>query len=249
MFSFLCLKDIWKHSMVWNVFFKNIATFDCELETLTSILEESVWKCYLQFSIGSISVVFIYLLSYDIVTGYAVWISLIFWNVVNLQILVIPLILQIIFRIAEKRFEILLQKTVEVYSSRNVCQTFWSGLHLKNAHFLLITITGGVNKLFGQKILLLFILTFFYVLTVFQYLILEELTHIDRNINVVFSLAVQTLMALVSIELIFQIAIWRILVAFNTFKCSLSLWGGLRWYLGNRSLHAFGKKLSTANRK
>lgn len=130
--------------------------------------------------------------------------ALIFVYFIFNQIMVTILYLQDIFEILEKRYEILIFKIREVYSSINRLDVVWNGQQVNHCYFLLHTNIKKINDIFGLRILLIIVTTMLYVLQICQ------LTTIEATETTNILLLSEGVIFLVSTYFFFNI--WQIMI-------------------------------------
>lgn len=198
LFSLVCLKNTCSHETLWKEFFTIIK--ECDIK-MGRIVEENVYKCYSKFVLGNMFYAVLHIFSYVCsVEGInlILLISMSYVFIMSLQVLITTLILDMIFSMLEKRYELLRRKTSEVLLFLNKDKTYWCSLKLKDYHLLLTNVTQVVNKLFGSKMLLLLILLFSNILGGFQYGVLEDLSFHSKNFDILFSIGTQFIFLWVS---------------------------------------------------
>lgn len=201
-FNLLCWKDVQRNNgVLWKDFFKYVEAFDLAMEGQRANVE-TVYKYYSRIVLMNICYVIIYVLIYFstiIQFDSQRVIGLTYIYFVSSQILVTTIVLENIFKMIEKRYELFKWKIREVYLSVNTVRKFWDGQQLKALYLVLNNMVKKINVLFGQRILVLLILTFLDVLGVFQYLVLEFPHQKYKNFMYLCSTCAQTLFFLVSI--------------------------------------------------
>lgn len=198
-FSLVCWKDAWIYGSLWADFFSDISRFDNKMEKI----QESTLNLYLKIIIGHIFYLFIQIMSYMSTMEHIIYIlSLTYLYFVSLQIFTTTLLIDIIFGMFVRRYELLRKKTTEVFLSPSRNQIFWNTIKLKELHLLLIKNNIRFNDFFGQRILLLLMITFLNLLGAFQYEVLENLPSQLLDITKVLSVVIQQISFWVSNQII-----------------------------------------------
>lgn len=197
-FSLLCLKNSYHHDTLWKDFYKDVDMFDVEVTELVSTPDELVFKYYLKF----IFFIVLYTTMHSLTLfaserRYQDAVGIFYFYFVCIQILGSILVFEKVLKLLEKRYDFLIKKTKQRFLGKKTDTVFWKDQQLKVLCFHLKNMVKKINKLFGQRILLLLILTFLDVLGSFQFLILEE-SPIFRNLNMFVSLGGQLIMFWVS---------------------------------------------------
>lgn len=195
-FNVICLQNAFGHETVWNDFFTDVDEFDRRMMLTRAFSDQVVYKYYSIFIISNIIYIVMYV---AFVTGLKVSInisnimSISYYSVVNVHIILTILCFKKLCSILENRFE---------YFERNLRKTYlfigpnkknWNGQQLKAAHLLLINMVEKTNKLFGKRILIIMISIFLDVLGGVYYVFCDN----ENRPNAIISLA-HSLVALVS---------------------------------------------------
>lgn len=192
LYSLVCLKDSWSPLDKWNNIFNDIEFFDYKLKKNIMMLR----KCTVNFKLllGNILCAILEILTYRPELNSIVYaISSSYLYIVHLQIFATTLVLNMVFDMLVKRFECLRCKTIEVYTSINKDRLFWNSLQLKDSYLLLVNTVQKINERFGQRMLLILILTFLSTLGNFQYYFLEDMQLNSSDIRSFFGYGVQSL--------------------------------------------------------
>lgn len=164
-FSLLCLKKTFVQENIWNDLFNYIETFDSTMGNQKVTLEENVYKYYSKFVIGTALYGVIYLSMYlatSVSFNYLQTISISYYLLLNIQLLITSLSVDKLFNILEKRYEYLKRQTRKTFLFLNTHKESWNVGHqqLKASYLLLVNIVNTTNELFGQKIMLIVIIIF-----------------------------------------------------------------------------------------
>lgn len=178
LFSLVCLKNVcFGHGKLWNILFSNIEEFDSTMGGQTISFEKSLLKYYSKYILSnSVFSIFFSCLYYDIVKSLNIhlYLAIIFGYLVFNQVMITISYLQDIFKILEKRYEFLICKIREVYSSINEVEVVWNGQQFRRRYLLLHTNIHKINEIFGQRILLIIAMAMFYLLTMCQLGIIDD---------------------------------------------------------------------------
>lgn len=190
LFGLRCLGDARTNKLLWRLIFNALENFDSKLEERRNISEKSVVKTFITFLLVNIFLACSLMpLNIEEAIIYAVLIATFYLYLIHTQLFVTTFVSTNVLNTIGRRFEIFIDKTGQAYMDTHIEQVFCNGLQLKHSHYSLIIITKSFNKIFGQRILLLVVLTFFYILNSFQYITLEDLP-IDSIIVLIIALKV-----------------------------------------------------------
>lgn len=201
-FSLLCLFNLFYHETLWNDVIAQVEAFDSTMKNQEIILIENRFKYNLKIMIGTV-LIFVFYLSILLATSKTLdlWniIAMSYYILMNIQILVTTLAVDKLFIIVEKRCEFLKRQIKNEFLFLNSFEIGESRTDrtLNALYLLLVNIVKTMNRLFGQRILLVIIMAFNDVLSGIQYILLE-----DRNSIYVlnsFSKIFKMAMSLVSI--------------------------------------------------
>lgn len=202
-FNFLCIKTLWFNAAAWEDLMKSIHEFDFSMEGYRTHVEENVLLYYTKiiiFNIGNFTIYILLLLAIKQQFSYTLLICYVYALLSNVQIFVSTLILWDLLCVIYKRYNFLEEKIKEIYQSHNYSDIFWNRRQFKVLFYLLTDMVAKINLLFGQRILMMFILTFFNALSIFQYMFFDF--H-NNETNVLYKSAsvMETAWLLVSIQL------------------------------------------------
>lgn len=199
-FSILCLNDVFRHETVWNSFFIDLKTFDSIMDSEGILFEDTVYKYYFKFIITNTFYVVMYL-SFVITTNTPIFQKIVgtsFGFLMNMQILLTTLTLEKCFIIIAKRYECVKSRIRATYAFVNVDKN-WNCHQFEILHLLLINMANQVNKLFGQRILIILLMSLLDVLASFQLAFLERGQEASTHTQEVIRRCTRTAISLASI--------------------------------------------------
>lgn len=175
-FSFLCLKNAFVEEKLWTEFFNCVDTFDFSMKEY--IFEGSSYKYYSKFFISNVIFIVTYLLLFPYFLGVTFEpqrvIGFSYGILIHIQLVVIALSLEKVFKIFEKRYEVFKTHTKATFLNYKKNENIWNGQQLCASHLLLLNITNKVNNLYGTKILIILFIAFADVNGSFNFLLLES---------------------------------------------------------------------------
>lgn len=202
-FSLLCLKHSFEHEMTWDAFFENVEAFDLLIRKANICLGENVYKYYSKFCLSNTFYFLVYLLLFFTKAVPFTFENLIgtsYTILINTQLLVTILVLEKLYALIGKRFECLTAEMIYRFLFLRPNEEFEKGHKLKEAYFLLTQMVKGINELFGQRILLILLITFLDVLGSFDYTFLEAVNQSPTYKSNVFRRCSRTVFFLVSLS-------------------------------------------------
>lgn len=209
--SIVCLRDVFFQKSLWDDFFTDVKTFDLIEKNRKCTSNETLFKYYIKiimFSIAFIvstivvaflSFLFVFIINYEKV------IATTFHIFAYLQLTVTTISIEKILAIVEKRFDMFKRKLRETYLFWNPNKDFRNGQQLATSYLLLMNIIRKLNKLFGQKLLIILGLTFLFVLHCFHSISGKNLYWNDLRFDQLTNICVSMLILLVSIFVYFLI--------------------------------------------
>lgn len=210
-FNYICLATTYSGAMLWNDLLNQIDAFDIKMEGQINFSEETacryLLKCSLVFLCYIIQYI-VYVLINDI-KDYQQIIGISYLCYIDIQIFVTTTTLVKFFNILCKRYACFKTKIRDVYLTAKSDINFWSGPNLESSYLLLIDIIRKINKVYGQRIFVIVIKTFFYVLGCFQLLLVGHSQSGLTGFEILLHSVVQTFIFLVSmLEFNLNISEW-----------------------------------------
>lgn len=201
-FNIVCLISLVLQRNLWKDLFKNIEEFDLAMEGHRINLEKNSLLCYLK--IFSLNIVYLLLLSFIYFSVEGKYnqkqiVPFIFLSFLSTQLLMSTLVLKDLLKILEKRYDFLEFKMKEIYISSKNHQVFWNKHQFKTLHFLLSDMVGKINRIFGQKVLVILTLTIFNVLDIIEFSLEEYQQEDQKSIINISTVLLQGISLLVSI--------------------------------------------------
>lgn len=202
-FSFLSLKETYRHDSSWECFFDDVGAFDVSIEVNGSFFTENSIPYYMEFALITMSRIVIDLLacftsSQVMTVSYHRAITIIYIHYVGTEMMVTALVLRSLSRIVNKRYHIFVQELREIFLSTTTVIKSSNGQNLIMLYFLLWKFTVTIDMLFGKRILLIFITTVLKILVALQYAVLEYPQEKFRSFMMLILLLCQTTCTLVS---------------------------------------------------
>lgn len=159
LFSFSCLKNSFGNQRMWDEFINEIEIFDITMKLEKHSLEQNIYQYYSKFFLSNIIYVFIYMslipYFYGITFNYQSFIGLSYGAIINIQLQVIALCLEKVFKILERRYKYFKTKIKATYLNSAKNEQFWNGQQLSAVYLLLVNISKKINAMFGTKILII----------------------------------------------------------------------------------------------
>lgn len=182
-FNLLCYINMSYYLAIWNDLFRNLDEFNFTMEEI-QIEENTIFYhfkiIFLNLVTFLLYAVVIFSIGKDI--SFAPIIFYCYAYFTDMQILATTFVFWNILRILGKRYDFLKEKLKEIYQSSKCFDIFWNREKLKGLVLLLNDVLVTINHIFGKRILVIFILTFFSVLNIFQYMFLDFPVKEERSI-------------------------------------------------------------------
>lgn len=171
-FNLLCLKNIWIPSASWNDLFQLFEEFDFKSEGNRIHLDENALLYYLKIVLFNIGNIILFILMFLSIARDFSYMSLVWYSygfLIGIQMFASTLIFWDLIRMICKRYNFLEKKITEIYQSPK-SNIFWNKYQFKKLINILNTMVQQITHFFGQRILIMLILTFFNVLNIFEFI-------------------------------------------------------------------------------
>lgn len=173
LFNQICLSNKFTNAVLWNDLLSEIDAFDIKIGRQREFNNETIFKYFLKICLGYICYItgyFSYILLQEN-TDYQYIIGVSYLCFVDTQIFVTTMILVKLLNILGKRYDLLKNKLRDVYFTAKTRINYWNRQNLEICYFLLIDISRKINKIYGQRIFIIVVKTFLFVLGCFQLLL------------------------------------------------------------------------------
>lgn len=199
-FNLLSLKSTCRDEKLWKDFFWFVETFEVKMGMKGLVHEERVFIYFIRLVLGNVIYVtmFISFCFYLKKSDPEAIIVVAHMYFIMIQIFTSISILGNSLKILQKRYDYLRKEINEAYSFTQH-RSFLNCQRLKIGYLLVADATGKINQIFGQRILIIIILTFVYVTGGLQFFVMVETTLRHRDIYGTFVSSVIIIIFLVSI--------------------------------------------------
>lgn len=198
-YTLVCLKNSYNHESELNDFINDLESYDFMMKRQTLSPKENIHKYYWKYVFGNVYYILVHLLPLftSEKIGYQQVILTIYLAVIHIQIVGTTLVLRDISKIIEKRYNNLLEIIRHFALPGTTDIILWTADEVKVGHLLLSSMVKRMNTLFGERILVIVILTFSSFLGAFRWALMEDLQKLDMNM--VLSIVAQIVVFWVSI--------------------------------------------------
>lgn len=199
-FSLISLKNSHNHESLLHEFFSDLESFDYIMKRKTFYVKDVMYKYYWKYVFGNVFYIIVHSSSFSTVKDFSFQqvILVTYFFLVSTQIFVTASVLKSILDILGKRYDFLIREIKQFSLCPRDDNGFWTAYQLKAWHLLLTNLVKKINELFGQRILLILIITLLSVTGCFQWAVFEPSQEFN-NYRIIFSSGSQVIIFWVSI--------------------------------------------------
>lgn len=175
-FNLISIIKYFIHRKLWKQFMESLEKLDLNLRENRSQTDELVVPYFLKFLVPNLACIIIFLLifwSYKDNIDHVTWFCYGYLFFVYMQVIGTTLVLYSLLKNMTRIFLILRTIIIKQYHPMNTGGQ-WDSLRIKEFYILFSETVNNINKIFGKRILVLLSFIFFFILSIFQFIFLEN---------------------------------------------------------------------------
>lgn len=203
LFNISCFRNLFVNRSSWSELLKKIEEYDFLMEEYRNHREKNTYMYYLQvifLNMGNLLIFIIVLFSAGDKFTIIKLICYIYVLFTNLQVFATAFMFWSLLTVVCTRYMILEQKLIDCYSAPIHFNAFWNEHQTKVSVYWLNDMMLKINQIFGVRILLTLVLTFFSVLNMFDYIFFDLPFPGEKTTVHIFTVGLATFIFLVSIK-------------------------------------------------